>query len=277
MQRLAIALFGLGMLALAPTAAAKERPQVALAVNGDIEIGPDGLVRSYVIGSKVSDEVAKLVERHVRGWRFEPILVDGKPVVAKTAMHLELTGDPVGDADDYKVTIANLWFGEPKMHGTMKPPHYPRIAVAGHVEARVLLSLRLDDTGSVADVDVYQTSLGVRTRSEHEAQSWRREFERASVAAARDWHFDLSQTVNGKPMGGNVMVPVSYFLCQMPCRKDGNDGRWRAYIPGPVHPAPWSGATIAAAGAGAASLRDGEALPLDSRFRLKDDVVGKVL
>ena len=54
-------------------------------------------------------------------------------------------------------------------------------------------------------------------------------------------------------------------------------GEWTAYLAGPVHPAPWMHAAKNPSAEHLAALGDGQALSLDSHFRLKDDVIGKTL
>jgi len=115
----------------------------------------------------------------------------------------------------------------------------------------------------------------MRARSEHEAEQFRQVFEKAALAVARDWRYDLSERIDGKAMGMNAMIPVAFNLCNMPCSKP-DPGDWRALLPGPVHPAPWMSQQVAD-NDDLSALGDGQAMPLDSRFRLKDDVIGKKL
>jgi hypothetical protein len=71
------------------------------------------------------------------------------------------------------------------------------------------------------------------------------------------------------------MVPISFAITEGSRRKSLDD-QWRAYLPGPVTPAPW----VDAAAAGTVdtdALVQGEGAALDSRFRLLSDVVGKTL
>lgn len=244
---------------------------------GEVQIAKDGHVSDYRLKSKLPDEVAKLVDKDVRNWTFVPILIDGQAVVAKTSMHLHLKAEPApGDKGNYLMRIGDVRFGEPQRSGAMKPPRYPQEAVSAHLGARVLLYLHLDDNGNVVDVQPYQTSLGARTRSEHEAEQWRRAFEKSSVAAAKQWHFDLAEMVDGKPIGTTVIVPIEYSVHEMGSR-NADDGVWKGYVPGPVHPATWVHNGQLAENSDLSGLREGDSLSLDSRFKLKDDVIGKTL
>ena len=264
------------MFAAAFAASAVEKPELDMDAGGTIEIGPDGLVRNFQLNNRLTRKVAEMVERDVRTWQFQPVLVDGTAVAAKTGVRLTLTAIPqAGASDRYVIRIANVIFGAPNPLAHMKAPHYPESAVHAHVGARVLLNLRLDENGKVAEVMPFQTSLDVRTSSENEAERWRKVFEQASIRAVRDWQFELTETINGKPIGTKVLLPLSFFLCHEPCRSADSDGTWKAYIPGPEHPAPWSGTAHVVTSQGA--LKDGQALAADSRFQLKENVVGKTL
>jgi hypothetical protein len=247
-------------------------PMLEMDADGEIQIAPDGHVSDYRLQSKLATELASLVDRNVRGWHFEPVVVDGAPVVAKTAMHIRLKAEPAGSKDTYSVRILAIDFGVPKRSGQVKAPQYPYEAAQARLGAKVLLSVRLDDTGNVVDVQPYQTSLDARVRSETEAERWRKAFEKASVAAAKSWHYDLSEAVNGKTIGTSAMVPVIFSIVG-----SGKPGQWKAYLPGPVHPAPWTNTSMLADNRDFSTLEDGQAQSLESRFRLKENVIGKAL
>jgi hypothetical protein len=242
---------------------------------GEVQIATDGSVSDYRLHSKLTPLIASLVDRGVRAWHFEPVLVDGKPVVAKTAMRLHLRCTPV-DADNYKIEVANVIFGEPRKQDHVEPPRYPDTAVRSHVGARVLIYVKLDEEGRVVEAEPYQTSLDVRTRSEFEANSFRKLFEAASVRAARNWRYDLTETVNGKKMGTVAIVPIVYNVRAFGTRPV-QDGEWKGYVPGPIHDSPLGSEAKIGDGAKFADLGDGEAQPLNSRFKLRDDVIGKPL
>jgi hypothetical protein len=250
------------------------KPVLEMTADGEVQIGVDGHVSDYRIKNKLTPELDALIEKSVRGWSFDPVVIDGKAVVASTAIHLRLKAEPRDQPDRFTVKIVDAQFGDPQLRKEGHPPRYPQAAVAAGLGAKVMLSVRLDNTGKVVDVLPYQTSLDHRPSSELEALHWRHLFEDSSIAAARTWRFDLSETVNGNPIGTNVMVPIVYSL-----RGSGihtpTSGEWTAYLAGPVQPAPWM--HTAPGADGIAALGDGQALSLDSRFRLKDNVIGKSL
>jgi hypothetical protein len=257
-------------------AAATTAPVLEMSADGEVQIATDGSVSDYRLRSQLAPAVADLVDKNVRGWTFEPVIVDGVAVVAKTAMHLGLKAEPADGKDNYRMRIIEVRFGEPQRSAKMRPPHYPEEAIHARLGAKVLLAIRLDANGQVLDAQAYQTSLDALARSESEAERWRRVFERASLAAAKDWRYDMSETVNGKPIGTNAIVPVVFGLHELGTPLPPAD-KWKAYIPGPVHPVPWMNQHPLVDNRDLSKLPEDQAVSLDSHFHLKDDVVGKIL
>ena len=257
--------------------AQKDQPILEMHAAGELQIGPDGHVSDYVLRSKLAPVIANLVDKNVRGWTFEPVLVDGKPVGAKTAINLGLKAEPI-DGDNYKLRIVSVHFGGPmRINHDIKPPKYPGEAIRAHVGGKVLLAVRLDEEGTVVEAMPYQTSLDVRARNEKEAEHYREVLENAGLAAAKTWRYNLSETINGKPVGSSALIPIEYTLHDFGTRPPDADGHWRTYLPGPIHPVPWMHNGQLAANQDLSAIADGEGLSLDSRFKLKNDVIGKTL
>jgi len=271
--------FGAAILLSLPllAAAAAPRPTLHMTAEGEVQIAPDGHVSDYRLTNALSPALAAIVDRHVREWKFEPVVIDGKAVVAKTHMALNLSAEPSAAGDDqYKLRVENVNFGAPQRLPGMRPPHYPEDAAHAAVGARVLIALRIDENGNVAEAQAYQTSLDVRTSSEGEAERWRHSFEHQSLIAVRNWHFDVSDRVNGHPLGTNAIVPIVYSLRGLGRQREVHAGEWKAYVAGPLHPAPWMAPSVAEK-TDLSELKDGEAKSFGSPFKLKDDVVGSLL
>jgi hypothetical protein len=270
------ALLSVLVLAMRLATAAEAASTLEMSADGEVQIATDGSVSDYRLHSELAPSVAGLIDKQVRSWHFEPVVIDGKAVLAKSAMHLSLKAEPTGDAGNYRVVIASVLFGGARQHDHIKQPLYPTSAVSAHLGAKVLLAIRLDENGKVLDVQPYQTSLDARPSSERDAERWRKMFDESSVRAARFWTFDLAESVNGKPIGTTVIVPVVYSLSNVPGSSP-SEGRWKAYLPGPVHPAPWMTGDHALASADLSGLAEGQSMSLDSHIHLKDDVIGKAL
>jgi hypothetical protein len=270
LQRLACAValtIGAIHIASAQTAAPAV---IELNATGEIQIAPDGHVTDYQLKSKLAPTVAELVDRTVRGWHFQPVIVDARAVNAKTTMSLRLHGDPKPD-NSYSLRIESVHFGVLKS-AQQTTPEYPSDAAHIGLGARVVLYLLINANGAVVEAIRGQTSLDMRARTESEAEVWRRRFEKASVKAALHWRYHVSEFVDGKPMASRYATAPIVFSTN---RRD-ND--WTAYIPGPVHPAPWDKNKTADTGEQRfAQLSDGETASADSNFHLKDDVIGKTL
>lgn len=247
-----------------------------MVADGEVRIDPEGRVSDYSVSSELAPEIAALVDRSVRRWRFEPILQDGRPVIAKTALRIRLLARrSKDDSDDFTVSIASVEFGAPRRSSAGEPPRYPRLAANARLGAKVLLLLRIDETGKVVEAHPYQTSLGARTRSENDAESWRELFERASITAAKTWKYDLTESVAGRRIGTYALLPIVFRISS--AAGGAKEGDWVGYVPGPVHELPEELRHEIEANDRASRLADGEAAALNSRFRLIDDVVGKIL
>ena len=266
-----LALAGLLLAAGLAPAAEKVPLEYSLGIAGELVIDPQGKVKTYAMDDGLAQPLASLVQRNVEQWTFEPIVVDGKPVTAKTRMRLGLLAQPRGD--DYELRVEYVYFGDAKPRGKSVPPRYPRPALLAGVQARVVVMAKVDAEGNVLDAHAYQSSVSVK-RSE---QRWRKAFAEASVAAALASKYEPTDEIAGRRVGNTLTLPFTYTISQGSSKKEleANNKYWRAYIPGPVSPPPWIGET--AAGLDTDALADGQSAALDSPFRLKTDVIGKVL
>lgn len=269
-QRMACAVvFAIGATGIA-SAQHSATAVIELAAKGDIQIAPDGHVTDFHIATKLSPTVGKLVDNTVRGWHFEPVMVDGKAVNAKTTMSIRLSGTPAPD-DSYTLRIESVNFGE-LTRAKITPPEYPYDAARLGLGARVVLYLLIDENGNVVEALPGQTSLDMRAKSEREAETWRQVFEKASIKSAKSWRYDPSEFVDGRG------VAKRYAIAPIVFTPSKSDPAWTAYAPGPVHPAPWDKRVEDSKdGQRFARLSNGETASTNSNFRLKDDVVGKTL
>lgn len=258
--------------AVATTPANKTEPELELGVTGDIEIDRDGSVRDYRVTSELAPALQRVVEKHVRTWAFEPIEVDGRPMIAKTAVRLQLRAEPTDD--DYRLLVEHVSFGEARSAQTTRP-RYPRDAVRAGVGARVLLQVRIDALGNVVAAHAYQTSLAAAGLTDARARKWREVFERVSLDAVASWKYAPSEVVDGQSAEQTAMIPIAFEISEGP-RLRSSEGRWKAYTPGPITPAPWIDADDAV-GTDTDAIADGETRSLSSRFRLKNAIAGAVL
>lgn len=266
------------LMAFGAANAHADTPASILELNaiGEIQISANGHVSEYRLESQLPPAVAALVDRSVRAWVFEPILIDGNPVAAKTSLHVGLKAEPVAGKDDYLLQVTSVSFGAPKRLAGVKPPRYPKELVRAHTGGKVVLALRVDESGNVVEVLPYQSGLDRDAFAQADAMRYRRLLEEAVVDAARHWHFNPGEEINGKPIGTEVLMPIEFSVCAMPCARPSNS-RWREYFLGPVQPVPWLHGDDARLGRQVAALGDGESLTIDSHFHLRESVVGKTL
>ena len=226
-----------GVVLAASPRTARHRMQASMLITGFIVVAADGSVKSYLVdrAGQLPREVVDLIDRNVPAWRFEPVVRDGKPVVANAPMHLRLLAKPVGK-EDYALSIAGTDFGRPH-DGTESPaisfkqrthPGYPKWALDARVSGTVYLLLALDRAGRVQHVDAEQVNLGV-VGGDREMMRWRSGLARAAVETARDWTFNVPDVADDvAPPFWLVRVPMNFTLKGF----QSEYGEWRLYLPG---------------------------------------------
>jgi TonB family protein len=214
----------------------------SMSIAGTIAIDAEGRVTHYTIddADRYPPGVVALLASRVPGWRFEPATADGRAVPVDAAMRLLLVARKTGeDSYDIGIRSASVRHEEPGTSVTRKdlsPPIYPASMNHVRVGGTVFLLLRVDRAGKVAEAFVEQTNLGVLGRP-REMDAMRASFERSAVEAARHWTFvPPSRGPSAGQSEWSVRVPVAYIPVGAPSPAP---GRWRTYVPGPRHVAPW--------------------------------------
>lgn len=273
LPRVACASLLLAAASFVHAAPPKPEPELQMSVRGEIDIDTDGSVRDFRPTSRLTPALASIVGDKVRTWRFEPVLVDGKPVVANTSMRLELRAIP--HEGDYQLRIEDVGFGDPRA-GKYAPPRYPMKAVREGLGASVLIAVRLDADGKVAEMHPYQTSLSKSLGSENNTRKWREVFERASMEAIAQWTFEITERLDGRAESQTMLAPITFTIGSP---SSSPEGRFLSYIPGPIVPAPWLDAEAVASvdAADLASAEQGSTRSLSSRVRLATDLEGSIL
>lgn len=293
--------------AQAPVGPGKGESVLTMRVDGEISIDPEGRVMDYRITTKLDPQVEKLVRRAVPAWRFKPILVDGKAAIATSPMRITLAAEEM--AQGYRVTVDNVVFqpnttqqyeaeqASKKAHPRMsvageapaplvwitskrlQPPKYPTELQRVGVEGMVLLNLRLNPDGTVAEVFAAQSSLLNVKGGSSLLDRARTMLERNASAAAKRWTFDVASE-GQSPLSAEaltVRVPVDYMLGSPGAGPEGLTGTWRHEFRGPNLAAPWLPADHASR-VGVSDLNGNEMLAGVSPFELSDkSVIGKSL
>ena len=219
-------------------AAVRKQVEMSMLVSGTIDIRPDGGVRAHVLDGReaLPPGVVKLVDDTLPQWRFEPVLVDGKPVIARTKMSLRVVAKPQDDGS-FTIGIRGYSFGEPAgvpgetvTSARLPPPAYPEAAYRSGIKGTVYLLLRIGRDGKVEEAVTEQVNLTV-IGDERRMRLGRELLARAALGKAKSWAFN--PPTKGKAADApfwSVRVPVDF---EFTGEKSAGNGEWEAYVPGP--------------------------------------------
>lgn len=219
------------LLALLAGPAFAEEPQVFNAVTtGEIVVDAEGRVVSVKLDHKeLGAKVMGAFEERIRGWLFEPVIVDGQAVPAKAYMLLDLLAKSVPGTEGMQLEVRQVNFSEPPGSRSeaadgsaparasdsglrMTPPLYPSEPLRRGAGGRVQLLVRVGADGQVTEVATHSAELRtVFSATERERKLYARAFMRAAERAAKNWSLPAFA-------GGTVVVPVKFF-------PDGDTGR----------------------------------------------------
>lgn len=292
-------LFAIALAVAAPIAASESTAPAMEAVttmrlDGWLVIDTQGNVADYAITTPADKELLASLDRNIHQWRFAPVVIDGAPVLAKADFKLTLAARRVGERAE--VRVDNLLFPDPAQEArddadrkhprarenattrivvlNMAPPKYPVNLQRAGVSGRVLVALRLNTDGSVAQAEAVQTVLlDVRGR-DRVMQEVAHELEATTLATVRRWRFDV--TVKGATPSASdltALVPVSYSMSRKPTPA----GTWRAEVRGVHHDISWLPPRHGQTLAGASDVESGEPMPVASNVELKDGTIGQLL
>lgn len=240
-----VALLPLVAAGAIPRAEILRQVESSMLVKGTIEINPDGSVDTLSIDQqdKFPAGLVDFVHKQVQAWKFEPVLVEGKAMRARSPLSVRVVARAVGE-DSYSIAIRNASFdGEPPSEGealssrSMDPPRYPDLVARSGASGTVYVVVKVGKEGRVADAVVEQVNL--RTiGTAREMEAWRKALADAALKAARKWTFI-------PPVRGELADDASWSA-RVPCdfKMDSRStfvyGKWEQYIPGPRQSIPWS-------------------------------------
>jgi hypothetical protein len=275
---LALALPGIALAAKTPV-------EASMVITGTITVNRDGGVAGHALHDedKVPPGVVQIVQRTIKGWRFIPIVENGKAVPAKTGMAVRVVADMVDD-DHATIRVAGVSFGcdayqaknllpnacPPGATVTTEqqhPPEYPIPALKEGLGGEVYLAVEVGRDGHVVRADAIQVNLFSRITDHVRIENV---FANNAREAALRWRF-RAPTIGPEAAKDHwvVTVPVVYTIVRPGLGRSVPDqyGKWRAYIPGAARDVPW--AKDNAAGSSDALSDGGAPFVRDSRFTLK--------
>lgn len=259
-------------LAFAGSDSVRDRVEASMVVTGWIEVAPDGSVYQYTLDQqdKLPKPVVDIIRKTTAAWTFKPILVDGKPVLAKAKMNLRVVASPIGNGQ-YNLRVRGATFGdggsgEWPAYSRRKPPEYPNVALRAATGGTVYLVLEIDRSGHVEQAVAQQVNLRA-IGSEFDMKTLRNAFAMESIDASKRWTFKIPETgPEANAEHWTVMVPVNFNIVGQ--HKEGY-GEWDSYVPGPVQPIPWDQDQIASGtSADALPSSDDAVFAPDKRFVL---------
>lgn len=241
--------------------AVRKQIEGSMLVTGRVTITREGTVGDWSIDRRedLPPAVLNVIDASAPGWRFEPILVDGKPAHGSARMSLRMVAERIDD-ERFRVSIRDGYFGREAVRmaqrvddrpdaaagevptdqvssARMDAPRYPELALQAGVTGTVYLVVRVGPSGQVEEVVAEQVNLRV-VGLEREMARMREMLARSAMAAARRWQFHppSSGEAAGAPFW-SVRVPVDYRIHGVGPPEE--YGRWEVYVPGPRMPVPW--------------------------------------
>jgi hypothetical protein len=299
MTRLLTTLLGFALLAAAaPTCAGDPEPAHAKTkapmesvlvsrLEGSLVIDVDGSVDSFQIDTPMIEGLRAGVERAVSSWRFNPVLLDGKPVRASYPMILTLAGTRIGEG--YNVKIDNAVFplkkpGETKpgysvdtpsssiVIRDMHPPMYPTDMMRAGISGTVLVAFRIGADGRVAEASSVQTMLFDLRGRDRVMQQIVRQFERVAVSSVKDWTFVVTAKTGAPAVADMTQyVPIAFLMEGV--QYDPKPGKWRTVVRDAVKRPAWLPAEEKTK-VGVADLSGGQMLSPDPRLVPTTNVAG---
>jgi hypothetical protein len=227
-----------------------EKAEMSMLVTGSIDMRPDGSVERHAIdhSEKLSNAVTQMIGAQVAQWRFEPTLVDGVPVAARTKMSLRIVARPL-DEQNFDVRIQSASFSgsggkDERMSVEKRSSLRPMIEAmvsTGMDAADLYVALKIGPDGKVMDAVVEQVNLGTIGGDVWMAKA-RRQLGNSALEVVRRWTFSVPTEgqLAGRSYSSGIL-PISVKMVDGPVPPSAIDeyGRWKAYVPGPCAPVPW--------------------------------------
>lgn len=244
--------FAAAAMAAGPGAVRKQA-ESSMLVTGTVDIEADGSVSGHAIDKQqvLPEAVVTLLGQAVPAWRFEPVLVNGRPSPVRASMSVRMVARKL-EGGDYVLSVRGASFGTQTQEAgetitarEQKPPSYPMQAVNAGVQGTAYLLLKIGRAGAVEDVVAEQVNLRI-IGNERQMQQARKLLADSAMRASRTWTFNpptIGEWVD-EPFW-SVRVPVDYHFTDT---SEPGYGQWQAYVPGPKAAVPWITPTIESVG-----------------------------
>jgi hypothetical protein len=211
-----------------------------------VELDAAGHVTAVEQESRARPVLADPLEAAIRGWRFEPGHVDGKPAATETTLYVTAALEPV--ADGYAVRVKSAHTGVGVNRDETAAPQFPQ---------RVVKSIRTPYAGlGVVKAEYDATGKVHKSEPAADVSESDRVLARSAAHAVKRWTF-RPERVAGHGVPGTVYVPVCFQL-----QRNGEHA-----VPCPA----WTRPGAATAG------ESSNPVSSDPAAKLGQDVIGKTL
>lgn len=269
-----------------------ERAVMTMQVDGDVEIGPTGEVVSYTLRQTrkpLPPVIATRLPAQVKQWRFDPVLVDGKAVRARTRMRITLLASE--QEGGFSISIDNVTF--PRTHGAAEVDaarqrslrmvsqpklSYPPAFIDRGLDARVLVALNIAPDGTLTDAAIVQSSIPDRTGKAEQFQQLAATLEREVLRGVRAARFAVDVPLgadNSEPV--HAVLPIEFRMGSPSDNKRDTYGQWRVERRSDKRAPTWLADADRDVIAGVSDLNEGETSATDGAPRLRSPVRGAVL
>lgn len=223
--------------------------EVTTTIAWRMSLDANGRVSSLEPWSNTVDALREKLEPVVREWEFEPGAINGLPAATETMLSVQVTLLPAGE-ESLAIRVDDIRTGgfiSEQMPPRMPPDEAKRI-LRNDGFAQVVFEVSYDQSGKPTSVSVLEGSTQTRGRLVESGKK-----------AVGAWSFE-PERVAGLGVPGKLIVPICYTVAgsQRAAMRLGEKCAWTR--PGSK--------TI---------VEQGQSLALDSRVRLKSDVIGKTI
>lgn len=188
----------------------------AVFVTGIIEVDAEGKVETArFTSSELRPAIEEQVLDAVRGWTFNPFLVDGVARRIRTSMNLKL--ELVHQGDQAVLRFAEKDFGQPVLVSA-QPPRYPASSLSRRHQASLVMAMTLADDGSVISAEPVSGEILGERATESRQRTLLQPFVTSAVAAVRNWRYDFVEPSSG---GAPQRFLVSLTFTVSPARRPG--------------------------------------------------------
>jgi len=205
-----------------------------------LAIEPDGTVSAVELEKSFGKVVDDSLRERIGAWRFEPVLVDGKPVPVTATASLRLRAE-FDNGRQGRVSIVSARFIDPPsalaehLSRNWRPPSYPADALRAGYGALVSLRVEVDNEGRAINVAGESSWLSGPPTNGHKARKMMKRFIDVSRKAVMTWQMPKPAESGSH----HYTVPVRFML-------DGVATAWRPVQWVQIEPEPWMLAADAA-------------------------------